>query len=79
MAVRPILSSGTESTIHTADAARLDDAFFLVTERNPETGRVHTVLTMRSVDIFAAEVLTNGVATDYILGRGQAPVGACSF
>ena len=71
MAVRLFLSSGTERTIETADAARLDDFFFIITRRDPQSGRIDTLLTLRSADVIAAEVLTNGVRTDYVLGRGQ--------
>ena len=73
MAVRLFLSSGTERTIDTADAARLDVHFFVVTRRDPGTGRVDTLLTLRSVDVVAAEVCTNGIRTDYVLGRGETP------
>jgi hypothetical protein len=71
MAVRLFLSSGGERTIDTADSARLDDAFFMVTSRDPDTGRLDTLLTLRSTDVVAAEVLKDGVRTHYILGRGQ--------
>jgi hypothetical protein len=71
MAVRLFMSSGAERTIDTADSARLDDAFFVVTRRHPETGRLDTVLTLRSTGVVAAEVLEDGVRTHYVLGRGQ--------
>ena len=61
MPVRLFLSSGAQRTLDTADSARLDDAFFIVTRRDPRTGRVETLLTLRSVDVVGAEVLTNGV------------------
>ena len=71
MAVRLVLSSGTDRTIDTADAARLDDHFFVVTRRDPYTGRIDTVLTLRSIDVVVAEVIANGVVTDYVRGRAQ--------
>ena len=72
MAVRLFLSSGTQRAIDAADSAHLDDAFFKVTKRDPGTGRVDTLLTLRSTEVFVAEVLRDGVVTDLILGRGQA-------
>jgi hypothetical protein len=71
VAVRLFVSSGTERTIDTADSARSDDAFFVVTRRDPVTGRLDTLLTLRSTDVLGAEVLEDGVRTDYIVGRGQ--------
>jgi hypothetical protein len=72
MVVTLFLSSGTQRIIEAADSAHLADAFFLVTKRDPGTGRVDTLLTLRSTDVVAAEVLKDGVRTDYVLGRGQA-------
>jgi hypothetical protein len=71
MAVRLFLSSGTQRTIDAADSAHSDDVFFVVTRRDSGTGRLDTLLTLRSTDVVAAEVLNGGVRTDYILGRGQ--------
>jgi hypothetical protein len=71
MAVTLFLSSGTQRIIEAADSARLDEAFFLVTRRDPGSARVDTLLTLRSIDVVAAEVLKDGVRTDYVLGRGQ--------
>jgi hypothetical protein len=71
MAVKLFFVSGIQRTVDTADSARLDAAFFIVARRDPETGRVDTVLTLRSTDVIAAEVLMNGIATDYILARGE--------
>jgi hypothetical protein len=73
MTVRLLLSSGTERTIETADSARLDDPFFIVTRRDPQTGHVYTLLTLRGVDVIAAEILKDGVRTDYVLGQGRHP------
>jgi hypothetical protein len=73
MAVRLFLSSGTERMLETADAARLDEPFFLVTRWHSEIRQVETVLTLRAEDVVAAEVLSNGVRVDYVVGRGRPP------
>jgi hypothetical protein len=70
MAVRLFLTSGGERMVPTADAARADGPFFLITRRHP-TGRVDTVLTLRTEDVVAAEILENGAVVDYVLGGGQ--------
>jgi hypothetical protein len=70
MAVRLFLSSGARRAIDAADGARLQDFVFVVPRRDPQTGSVDTLLTLRSVDVIAAEVLTNGVVTDYVCGPG---------
>ena len=71
LAVRLVLSSGAQRTVESADAARLDDPFFIVTRRDANTGRVDTLLTLRAVDVVAGEVVKDGITTDYVLGRGQ--------
>jgi hypothetical protein len=57
LAVRLFLSSGAQRTVESADAARLDDPFFIVTRRDANTGRVDTLLTLRAVDVVAGEVV----------------------
>ena len=57
--------------LDTADSARLDEPFFLVTRSYPEIRQVETVLTLRAEDVVAAEILENGVRIDYVLGRGR--------
>jgi len=71
VAVKLFLTSGTERIVETADSAHSDDAFFVVTRRDTGTGRVDTLLTLRSSDVVGAEVLKDGVRTAYIPGRGQ--------
>jgi hypothetical protein len=73
MAVRLFLSSGTERVLETADAARLDEPFFIITRWHPEIRQLETVLTLRAEDVVAAEVLKNGVRVDYVVGRGPPP------
>lgn len=73
MAVKLYLLSGSQRMLDNADSARLDDGFFVVTRRDPTTGRVNTLLTLRSEDVVAAEVLKDGVLVDYVLGRGESP------
>jgi hypothetical protein len=73
MAVRLFLSSGTERVLETADAARLDEPFFIITRWHSEIRQLETVLTLRAEDVVAAEVLKNGVRVDYVVGRGPPP------
>ena len=68
MAVRLLLSSGGERTVDAADSARLDGPFFLVRRSYPDLNRTETVLTLRSDDVIAAEVLKDGLRIDYIAG-----------
>ena len=42
--------------------------FFLVTRKDPFSGRIGTLLTRRSVDVVGAEVFIDGASIDYILG-----------
>jgi hypothetical protein len=72
MAVRLFLSSGGERTVDAADSARLNGPFFLVRRWYPDLDRTETVLTLRSEDVFGAEILKDGVKIDYIPGCGQA-------
>ena len=73
MAVVLLLASGEQRNIEHADGARLDPPFFMVTRRHRRTGEVETVLTLRAEAVFAAEVLHDGVRTDYVLGLGHHP------
>jgi hypothetical protein len=57
--------------LETADAARRDEPFFLVTRWHSEIRQVETVLTLRAEDVVAAEVLSNGVRVDDVVGRGR--------
>jgi len=75
MAVRLLLSSGGERIVDAADSARLDGPFFLVRRSYPDLNRTETVLTLRSDDVIAAEVLKDGLRIDYIAGRGPTKVG----
>jgi hypothetical protein len=69
-AVKLLLSSGETRTLHGADSAVLEDAFFLIKRRDPVTNRIDVVLTLRSQDVVGAEILTNGVRTAYVTGKG---------
>ena len=79
MAVRLLLSSGDRRTVDGADSARLDGPFFLVRRSYPDLNRTETVLTLRSDDVIAAEVLKDGLRIDYIAGRGPTKVGKDCF
>jgi hypothetical protein len=68
--VRLLMSSGAIRIIDAADSARLEDAFFVITRCDSLTGRVYVVLTLRSEDVIGAEILTNGVRTAYVAGKG---------
>ena len=63
MAVRLFLSSGAERTIDAADSARLDVPFFIISRWDR-----WTVLTLRSEIVVAAEVIRDGVVTEYVHG-----------
>ena len=69
--VRLFLTSGHQRIVEQADAARSDGPFFVVTKRHHPSGRDDTVLTLRSEDVVGAEIVTDGIVTDYILGRSQ--------
>ena len=71
MGVRIFLTSGGERIVETADAARVSGPFFEVTCRHPLSGRIETVLTLRTQDVIRAEVVQDGVVTDYVLGGTQ--------
>ena len=69
--VRLFLTSGAERIVDTADAARVDGPFFVITRRNPGREQVDTVLTLRTQDVVAAEIVKDGVVIDYVLGGGS--------
>jgi hypothetical protein len=75
MPVVLFLTSGGQRTVEAADSARLDGPFFMVNRKDPTTGRIDTVLTLRSADVIAAEILIDGVRVDYVLGEGNARSG----
>jgi hypothetical protein len=64
------MSSGQTRIIDGADSAALEDAFFVITRRDSRTGRIYVVLTLRSEDVVGAEILTDGVRTAYVAGKG---------
>jgi hypothetical protein len=71
MAVRVFLAAGGERMVDTADAARVSGPFFVITRRRLGTDQVDTVLTLRTQDIVAAEVVKDGAVIDYVLGGAQ--------
>ena len=71
MPVRLFLISGEERIVPTADAARVDGAFFAITRRSAGTDHVETVLTLRTQDVIFAEIVENDAVTDYVLGGGR--------
>jgi hypothetical protein len=71
--VRLLLSSGAHRDIEHADSARRDGPFFIVTRLYTDINRAETVLTLRAEDVVAAEILTDGVRTDYVIGCGKSP------
>jgi voltage-gated potassium channel Kch len=71
MAVQIFLMSGAQRMIETADAARANGPFFEVTCRHVPSGQVHTMLTLLTKDVIAAEVVQDGAVTDYVLGGGK--------
>jgi hypothetical protein len=72
-AVTLLLSSGETRTVDGADSARLVDGFFEITRHDHLTNRIDVVLTLRSQDVIGAEILTNGVKTAYVIGKGALP------
>jgi hypothetical protein len=53
-----------------ADGVRLDDPFFLITQSAPGQRHAYTVLTLLAKQVVAADVETDGVVTDRVLGLG---------
>jgi hypothetical protein len=70
MPVVLFLTSGGQRTVDAGDSARLDGPFFMVNRKDPTSGRIDTVLTLRSIDVIAAEVFIDGVSVDHVLGEG---------
>jgi hypothetical protein len=71
MAVVIFLTSGAQRVVETADSARFDGPFFVVTRKDLFSARIVT-LTLRSVDVVGAEVFVDGASIDYI----SAPVSS---
>jgi hypothetical protein len=69
--VRLFLTAGQQRIVEQADAARLDGSFFVITKRHHPSGRNDTVLTLRSQDVVGAEIVKDGVVTEYVLGGCQ--------
>ena len=69
-AVKILMASGATRTIDGADAAGLEDGFFVITRRS--TNRIEVVLTLRAQDVIGAEILTDGVKTAYVEGKAAA-------
>jgi hypothetical protein len=71
MPVRILLTSGGQRTVEAADSARMSGPFFMITRRRERTGELETLLTLRSQDVVGAEIVKDGLVTDYM--RGGAP------
>jgi hypothetical protein len=65
------LASGVQRTVEHADAAHLDGPFFIVTRWYPDLKRRETILTLRSDDVVAAEIVEDGVRIKRVLGGGE--------
>jgi hypothetical protein len=50
----------------------LSGPFFEITQKYRD-GLIHTVLTLRAVDVVGAEILKDGKVVDYVAGGVQAP------
>lgn len=50
----------------------MEGPFFVIGQWYPDLNRRDIVLTLRSEDVIAAEILKDGVRVDYVLGRGSA-------
>jgi hypothetical protein len=55
--------------VPTADGARADGPFFVITRPHTGSGRIETILTLRTQDVVAAEILKDGVVIDRVLGE----------
>jgi hypothetical protein len=71
MSVRLLLSSGKERIVDKGEAARLRGSFFIVSRWDPVTRQDETILTLLGQDVVAAEVVHDGVATEFVLGGGR--------
>jgi hypothetical protein len=69
-AVRLLMSSGAIRIVDGADSAALEGAFFVITRRDSRTGRIDVILTLRSEDVVGAEILSHGVRTAHVAGKG---------
>ena len=70
MAVRVYLTSGAQRIVEMADGAHLDDPFFLITLSSPGQRAAQTILTLWATQVVVAEIETEGVVTDRVLGLG---------
>jgi hypothetical protein len=59
MAVVIFPTSGAQRVVETADSARFDGPFFVVTRKDPFSARIDTLLTLRSIDVVGAEVFVD--------------------
>ena len=66
-----LLASGIQRTIEHADSACVDGPFFSVTRWYQDLNRRETVLTLRSDDVVAAEIVKDGVSINCVLGGGE--------
>jgi hypothetical protein len=65
------LASGVQRTIEHADSAHVDGPFFIVTRWYQDLNRRETVLTLRSDDVVAADIVKDGVRINGVLGSGE--------
>jgi hypothetical protein len=70
--VRLLLTSGGQRIVHHADAARRDGPFFIVFRSDPDPNRCETLLTLRADEVIGAEIIKDGINTEYIPGGGHA-------
>ncbi len=71
MSVTLLLTSGGQRIIHRGDSARLDGPFFIVSHWDADRGQWETVVTLRAEDVIGAEIVKDGVKTEYIPGGGR--------
>jgi hypothetical protein len=67
-----LLSSGSQRTVEHADSAHVEGPFFVVTRWYRDLNRRETVLTLRSDDVVAAEIVKDGVRINCVPGGGEA-------
>jgi hypothetical protein len=65
-----LLASGVQRRIEHADSADVDGPFFIVTRWYQDLNLRETVLTLRSDDVVAAEIVEDGVKANCVLGGG---------
>jgi hypothetical protein len=75
VAVRVQLTSGGQRVVEAADDCRCSGEFFIVTRRWSPDGSTQTLLTLRAQDVIGAEVVTDGVVTGYVPGKGTSSTG----